>query len=381
MSGLFSLSSPALQPPLADQSYTTHKSGAVSVAGKKTVWIDLDNSPHVPFFAPIVEELERRGYPVMLTARDCFQVRELTDLFGLDCRLVGTHYGKNTVRKLFGLCVRAMQMLPAAAKRRPALAISHGSRSQLIVTKLLRIPSVMIGDYEFARLFALVRPNWMMVPEVIPISAVKAREGSVLQYPGIKEDVYASRFQPRPEIKAALGLEQDLEQIVVTIRPPATEAHYHVPESDILFAEVLDSLGQRADVKIVLLPRNERQEAFIRAARPQLFSSGKIIIPAHAVDGLNLVWHSDLVISGGGTMNREAAALGVPVYSIFRGKIGAVDRYLAAKGRMTLIEDRNQVREKILLRKRERPTKPSVADQKSLEIIVQHITDILEGLC
>jgi predicted glycosyltransferase len=350
-----------------------------SVKMGKKIWIDLDNSPHVPFFAPIAEELERRGYPVLFTARDCFQVRELADLVGLKYKLIGHHYGKNKVLKMIGLGTRALQMLPTAVREKPALALSHGSRSQLILSTLLRIPAVMIGDYEFATLFAFVRPAWLIVPEVIPDSALNSSRRRVMKYPGIKEDVYAQNFIPQPEIVKQLGLDDG--RLVVTIRPPATEAHYHVPESDELFEEVLNYLGELPGIKMILLPRNDRQGTAIRMARPELFSSGKVTIPSHVVDGLNLVWYSDLVISGGGTMNREAAALRVPVYSIFRGKIGAVDRYLAADGRLTLIESRSQVRTKLVLKHRNRPAKPAGGSDASLMRLVEHIVSIVEQTC
>lgn len=171
------------------------------------------------------------------------------------------------------------------------------------------------------------------------------------------------------------------EHVLVTIRPPATEAHYHVPESDELFEEVLDYLGERQDVRMVILPRNRKQGDAIRRARPELFRRGKTTIPDNVIDGLNLIWHSDLVISGGGTMNREAAAMGVPVYSIFRGQIGAVDRYLAANGRLTLIESRQEVRSKLVLKHRRRPMNPSYAGSETLNAIVEQIAGIAEGKC
>ncbi|MBZ5666384.1 MAG: DUF354 domain-containing protein [Acidobacteriia bacterium] len=345
----------------------------------KKIWIDLDNSPHVPFFAPIIEELEKRGYPVVLTARDCFQVRELSDLFGFRYQLIGHHYGKNKIAKFLGLCIRALQMVPATNRAKPSIAVSHGSRSQLLVSKLLGIRSVTITDYEFATLAVGIHPDWMIVPDVIADDAVKSPKSRVLKYPGIKEDVYVPNFIPQPELLSKLGLAGP--EVIVTVRPPATEAHYHVPESDELFEEVLNYLGGIPQVKMVLLPRNERQASAIRSSKPDLFSSGKIIIPEHVVDGLNLAWFSDLVISGGGTMNREAAALGVPVYSIFRGKIGAVDHYLAASGRLTLIESREQVHTKLNLVHRNRPARPAKASHAALEKIVEHIVAIVEGQC
>lgn len=343
----------------------------------KKVWIDLDNSPHVPFFAPIVEELKRRGCSVFVTARDCFQVRELADLLGLSYASIGRHYGKNKILKSFGLCKRALQLAPKILREKPDIALSHGSRAQLLSSALLGVPSVVIIDYEFAKGLALLRPSWIIVPKIIPDAAIKFDTGRILKYPGIKEDVYIPKFKPDPSIRAELGLSGD--DLVITIRPPANEAHYHNPESDALFEAVIEVLSARPNTKIVLLPRNERQEISARKAWPSLFASGKIVLPERAVDGLNVIWHSDLVISGGGTMNREAAALGVPVYSIFRGKIGAVDRYLADSGRLVLVENVQDVRTKITMGRRPRPVHPQTGDSGALRKIVDDVVSIIES--
>jgi predicted glycosyltransferase len=198
-----------------------------------------------------------------------------------------------------------------------------------------------------------------------------------LKYPGIKEDVYVSRFVPKPGIRLQLGLRE--QDVVVTIRPPANEAHYHSPKTDELFEAAVEFLSKRAEVKLVALPRNEKQAICLRKRWPELFSSGKMRIPEKVVDGLNLIWHSDLVISAGGTMNREAAALGVPVYSIFRGEIGAVDRYLSKAGRLVLIEGCEDLETKILLGRRERPAKPPRRRTAALSYIVERIIGIAES--
>jgi len=353
------------------------ESNASQRANQAKIWIDLDNSPHVPFFAPIIEELENSGYSVLVTARDCFQVCELADLLHLNYRSVGRHYGKRTIWKLTGLCWRALQLLPDILRYKPQLALSHGSRSQLIVANLLRIPSATVADYEFAKIWMLVRPTWVITPDVIPSDKVHCSENRLLKYPGIKEDVYVPRFKPDSSILASLGLEQSRDLIVV-IRPPATEAHYHRPESDELFTAVLNFLGSKPQVKIILLPRNESQAADIRSKWPALFASGQVRIPNQVTDGLNLIWHSDLVISGGGTMNREAAALGVPVYSIFRGEIGAVDRYLASTGRLILIERPQEVASKLALTKRDHSQMTDRRQNGTLHAVVEHVKTILE---
>lgn len=337
------------------------------------IWIDLDNSPHVPFFLPIIAALQDRGHPVLVTARDAYNVVELLELHHLSCRLVGRHFGRHKLMKALGLGVRAAQLLPLALMRRPQLAVSHGSRAQLLAAKILRIPSVLIADYEHVT--HVTQPDCIIVPEVIPDDAAGRFASLVLKFPGIKEDVYAATFSPDPSILAGLGLADT--DIIVTVRPPATEAHYHDARSDELFEAAMAFLIRDEGTRIVLLPRNEHQKAEWTARHADSLQSGKVIVPAEAVDGLNLVWHSDLVISGGGTMNREAAALGVPVYSTFRGPIGAVDRYLAARGRLVLLEQPAQVAQQVVLAKRSREGVRPAASRAALDAIVGHLAAAL----
>jgi uncharacterized protein len=346
----------------------------------KKIWIDLENSPHVPFFKPIIAELEKRGHSVVLTARDCFQVCDLADLFHMKYRRIGRHYGKHKLAKLAGLVVRALQITPGALRDRPDLSLNHGSRSQFVVSSLLGIPNITIFDYEYTAGAGPFKPTWVMCPELISIESV-CRKGMprerVMQYPGIKEDVYAPSFQPDPSLKQRLGIGEN--DLMVTIRPPATEAHYHNPEAEKLLSVVFELLSSRPDTKIVLVPRTPKQGAELRQQWPELFGSGQAMVPEHVVDGLDLIWYSDLVISGGGTMNREAAALGVPVYSIFRGKIGAVDRYLSDTGRLILLETPEDVRAKLQVVRRNHSGKPQIPRGHTLDAVVENIVRALEA--
>jgi hypothetical protein len=330
----------------------------------------MDNSPHVPFFRPIVQKLKESGCMIILTARNAFQVKDLAQLYGLECEFIGKHYGKSKLMKVAGLFVRSSQLLPTIAKQRPRLAISHGSRAQMMVAKWLRIPSVVLADYEHVT--HLTRPDWIVVPEAISkdIADKLASIGSI-HYPGLKEDVYAAGFSPDESIVRELGL--DIRDIIVTVRPPATEAHYHNNESDDLFAAAMNLLGKAENVRTVVLPRNPLQERNIRRRWQGLFETRRMVIPTTAVDGLNLVWHSDLVISGGGTMNREAAALGVPVYSIFRGKLGAVDKYLKDNGRLVMLNSPGAVGAEIKLVKRAAETITGRPVSAALDKIVDSI--------
>jgi len=376
-------SHPALQPELVrPKNGNATKPALATSTSAKRIWIDLENSPHVPFFKPIIEELERRGHSILLTARDCFQVCDLADLMGLSYKRIGRHYGKHMLAKLTGLGVRVLQMSPTVLGNKPDLAISHGSRSMFVLASILRIPTLTIFDYEHAKWVKVVKPSWVMAPEVIPeesVCKIGVTRERILRYPGIKEDVYAPSFKPDGSIRTRLGLNGN--DLVVALRPPASEAHYHNPESEHLLKCALELLGNRPDVRVVILPRTSRQETELREAWPQKFADRKFIVPEHVVDGLDLIWCSDLVISGGGTMNREAAALGVPVYSIFRGKIGAVDHHLADTGRLVLLETPEDVRSKIELVHRQNATRPDAKQQPALQAIVNNIVNVLEHKC
>lgn len=345
----------------------------------RKIWIDLDNSPHVPFFRPIIDELRRKGYEVFITARDAYQVRELLEYYGVEGRVVGRHYGKHKILKALGTCWRALALTAMVRRERPDLSVCHGSRGCLITSKVLKIPNLTLTDYEFTAAVPSMRPTWVMVPSVVSYEHTGSGGPVVMKYPGIKEDVYLSRFTPDRDLKMRLGI--PAEALLVTVRPPATEAHYHNPEAEVLLKAALNRFVADADARIILLPRNKRQDAELRNEWRSALASGKILIPDHVEDGMNLIWNSDLVISGGGTMNREAAAMRVPVYSIFRGKIGAVDRYLADQGRLVLLENVEDVQTRIVAVRRQKTLKALTENYvPAMETIVENIESILASM-
>ncbi len=340
------------------------------------IWVDLDNTPHVPFFIPIIQELEKRGHTIQLTARDAFQVCDLAKANKLDFTKIGRHYGKQPVLKVLGLFRRSGQLYAFAKKYKPDIALSHGSRSQILLSRVLSIPSIFLGDYEHTKELPLGRPDWTLVPEAIQASRIGVRFTQVRHYPGIKEDVYVPTFDPDPSLLDELGLRGN--DIIITVRPPADDAHYYRPESTELFLELMARITRESGVRSVLLPRNKHQEEGFRHEHPEWFESLKTIVPNKVVDGLNLLWHSDLVVSGGGTMNREAAALGVPVYSIFRGTKGAVDQMLENEGRLIMIRQKEEVWNRIRIERRTKELIPKNQVRPALSVILDHIENIIE---
>jgi len=233
----------------------------------------------------------------------------------------------------------------------------------------------LIEDYEHADYPISMRPRWEIVPESIDDTGLCCDPAHARRYPGLKEHVYVRNFRPDAAVLSQLGLKD--QHLIVTVRPPATEAHYHNERGESLFFELMSFLLNDPRVRIVLMPRNGRQADWIRLNKPGWFSNSRVVIPAGPMDGLNVIFHSDLVVSGGGTMNREAAALGVPAYSILCGKVGAVDRALERNGQLTMVTSPKDFMQKIKLVRRPRPLKVPATAAGAFESIMAHIEEIL----
>jgi uncharacterized protein len=295
------------------------------------IWVDLTNSPHVLVMRPVIERLRERGHEVEVTARDFAQTLELCERLGIAHTAIGRHRGGRLGAKARGLAERSYALLRWARGRRFDRALGHGSNDITIAAALLRIPSATTFDYEWAtvqhnvncRLAATV-----MVPDAIPPERLYryGARGKIRGYPGLKEEYYLSDFEPDPGILATLGL--DAHGPVAVVRTPPAVSLYHRFEHDV-FARVLDRL---ADVQTVVLPRTPEQRA-------ELQEAARFIVPDRAIDAQSLIAFADVVVSAGGTMNREAVALGTPVYTVFEGRLGAVDERLIAEGRLRRLTD------------------------------------------
>jgi predicted glycosyltransferase len=307
------------------------------------IWIDLANSPHVPFFRALIPEFERRGVEVEITARKFAQTVELAEAAGLRAIVIGAHGGRALAGKAGNLIGRAAALRKWARGQAFDLAVSHNSYAHVLAARSLGIKSVTLMDYEHqpANHLAFRLASRVIVPRSFPEDALSrygARAKKVRRYDGTKEDVYLADFAPDPrftETLLELGVKPD--DVLVVVRPPARDALYHRFENE-LFDELLDRLSARADVKIILLARTEAQ----RAAYTER-SGANLILPRAALDGSNLVASADMVISAGGTMNREAAALGVPAATIYAGRWAAIDEELVRQGRLKRIATREDL--------------------------------------
>jgi uncharacterized protein len=298
------------------------------------VWVDLTNSPHVLVMRPLIEIMRADGHEVEVTARDFAQTLELCERFGIEHTAVGRHRGGRLASKAVGLASRSAALVRWARGRRFDVAMGHGSNDVTVAAALLRIPSATAFDYEWATVQHQVNcrlARAVVVPDAIPPERLQryGARGKIHAYPGLKEEYYLADFEPDPAVLEELGL--DRERPLVVVRPPPDVSLYHRFENP-LFGRVLDRLSA-SDAQTVVLPRTPAQRAEL----------GAFIVPTHAIDAQSLVAYADLVISAGGTMNREAVALGTPVFTTFEGKLGAVDEALLAEGRLRKLEDPGQI--------------------------------------
>jgi uncharacterized protein len=293
------------------------------------VWIDFANSPHVATFEPLVAALRDRGDDVVLTARDHAQTRELAeDAFGV-VTVIGGESPGGRVSKAWSIASRSAALRRFARAETPDVALSHGSYAQVIAARSARLPTVTMMDYEYqpANHLSFRLAQRVVVPEVFPESALRtfgARPTKVVRYPGFKEELYLNRASPDNEVLSVLGI--DASKVIVVFRSPPDGALYHRMDND-RFERLLETAIARDDLQIVMLPRTKAQADRYRG-RPG------IVIPARPINGRELLLCADVMIGAGGTMNRESALLGTPTYTMFAGKLAAVDSALIEQGRL-----------------------------------------------
>jgi predicted glycosyltransferase len=301
------------------------------------IWIDMTAPAHPLVFRPIIQRLREQGHEVEVTARDYAQTLELLDMLGIEHTAFGSHGGESRARKVAALFTRARQMRKFAKGKQFDLAACHGSNDLPIAARRLGIPAADMFDYEFATYQHNVGcrlSRRVITPDSIPPERLRrygVDDEKLAQYPGLKEEYYLADFEPNRAVLDQLGLDES--NVLVVLRPPPDVSLYH-RKSNPLFPQVVRRLGTDEGVQAVVLPRTTAQKEYVRSL--QLPS---LVVPDHAVDAQSLIAFSDLVVSAGGTMNREAVALGTPVYTTYGGRLGGVDEALIREGRLRPLTD------------------------------------------
>jgi uncharacterized protein len=301
------------------------------------IWFDMTAPAHPVVFRPVIESLRHAGHDVQVTARDYAQTLPLLTRYGMPHTVIGRHGGASRARKVAALASRSTRMIAFGRARGFDLAVAHGSNDLALAAAVLRIPEVNAFDYEWAtkqHQIGCRLAHRVLTPDLIPPERLRrygAGPEKLRQYPGLKEEYYLSDFTADEGVLDELGV--DRERVLVVVRPPPDVSLYH-RKANKLFPAVLDALGNREDVHAVVIPRTALQRQTVQALR---FPS--LIVPERAVDAQSLIAFADLVVSAGGTMNREAVALGTPVYTTYGGRLGGVDEALIRQGRLRPLTD------------------------------------------
>jgi uncharacterized protein len=335
------------------------------------VWVDCTAAAHPLVLRPIIERLEAMGHSVDVTAREHGETLAILDRLGIPYTRLGAHGGASSLGKARALASRSSALARSAWRQRYDLGLAHGSVDLAVVCGLFRIPSVQMQDYEFAgrqRRISFRVARRVLVPDAIPVdrlAAVGAPERKLFRYPGLKEDYYLADFEPDPGVLELLGI--DRPRVIVVLRPPPEVAEYH--EDNPLYERVLDRLARESNVQAVAIPRTPRQAESLeqRASSNEQRGLSRLVVPREAIDAQSLISFADLVISAGGTMNREAVALGTPVYTTFSGRVGGVDERLISEGRLRVLRDPGEIE----LRKRDSP--PGVREPRDPELLVEGV--------
>ena len=343
------------------------------------VWVDCTAAAHPLVLRPIIEGLAARGHEVEVSARRYGQTEGVLDRLGIPYESFGIHAGAGTGAKARALAQRSRQLFGWARGQGFDLALAHGSVDIAVVGTLLRIPQVQMQDYEFAglqRKLAWRAARRVIVPDAIPLQrleAAGARPAKLLRYPGLKEDYYLGDLAPDPAVLSELGLSAHGidanrggdDRVLIVVRPPPESSAYH--HENPLYERLLDRLVADQRALTVLIPRTDRQReaAVARGAE-------RLIVPERAIDAQSLIAYSDLVVSAGGTMNREAVALGVPVYTIFSGRMGAVDEQLIETGRLRELSDPGS------LNLEKRTLDPGPADPRDPGLLIDGVVGAVE---
>jgi predicted glycosyltransferase len=333
------------------------------------IWVDCTAAAHPLVLRPLIERLEGRGHEVLVTAREYGQTLGILDRLGIPYTSVGGHGGASRRGKARALAGRSSRLARIVWRRRPQLGLAHGSVDLALVCAACRIPSVQMQDYEFAgvqRQVAFRLARRVLMPDSIPLARLErigAKARKLFRYPGLKEEYYLAGFEPDPAVLEELGL--DREKVLVVVRPPPETSEYHARND--LYGETIRRLAAKDEVQAVVIPRTERQGEEARG-----IGAANLVVPERAIDAQSLIALADLVVSAGGTMNREAVALGTPVFTTFAGRMGGVDEALVAEGRLQVLGDPGA----LPLRKRTSP--PGVRNPRDPELLADAVLGAVE---
>jgi hypothetical protein len=290
------------------------------------IWIDIVNAPHAHFFKGIIRELEKRGYELLITTREFDGLTDILDMLGISYYVVGKHGGSTLEGKLLASVERQHKLAKLIIEEKPDLALYKNSPEAPRVAFGLAIPTIGFADNDTA-----TAVNKLMLPYTKRLVYPKAIDAydlikcgadanSLHPINGFPELAHLYGFKPDKQPLRELGLEP---YSYIVMRTEPIKANYFNGDAEKSILEGVIPL--LPEIPIVLFPRTEEQ-----GKRFEKFKN--VIIPGHIMDSLSLLYYAKLMIGAGGTMNREAIALGTPTISTYPGKLLAITKWLIKLG-------------------------------------------------
>lgn len=292
------------------------------------IWFDITNVPHVHFFKPIISYLSQNNI-CQFSLREFAETKALFEkMIGAPYYATGSHKGGNKIKKLIGLTERTIILDKNVGEF--DIAIGVGNTSTGIVAHKRKKPSISFDDNDCSA-------NWLYSPftdlafwpDCIPFETLK-RQGfkkvKTYQYHGYKEDIYLADYEPNPAFLSSLPFKE-----YVVVRPENLKASY-VCGSQSIVPHLLEKLKD-SGINVLFLPRYESDKTLAS-------NYDNVYVPDSAINGLDACYYAYAVLTGAGTMAREAACLGVPAISFYAGKqLLKVDQTLIEQKKMFFSRD------------------------------------------
>ncbi|HEX9907338.1 MAG TPA: DUF354 domain-containing protein [Thermoplasmata archaeon] len=310
----------------------------------RTIWLDLQNPSDVLFFKPVVSELQE--FKFHTTIRDRAETVSLSRQYGIEGAVIGSHH-TDRLRKYVGAMTRFAKLTIASKDFDVGFSFEGGLA--VAVAKTKRRPSVLFCDNDLKlfhkKIYLQDMENWTKLRAekiVIPSACFESFSahtdaGRLLTFDGYKEDIYIADFKPDTSFMKNLPFNR-----FVVVRPEALDSGY-VSAKKSLVPALLQML-RKENLNVIYLPR----EAY--DFRPH--HDPGIFVPPSALNGLDLCYSSDAVITGSGTLAREGACMGKTAVSFFPGeRLLSVDKQLADEGRMLHSRDPTEIVSYVLSRK------------------------------
>lgn len=284
-------------------------------------WVDIFNGPHVHFF----QNADLFFNHSIFTARNYKPIPELIKLYGIDAKIIGVHGGKENIKKLNASSRRIVELADYIKDKNADVAVHKHSVEAARVAWGLGIKSISFIDNELMvpqNMLVCPLSNVLIAPICINQYVLRnftPSHVSILQFDGVCEVANVYKYKPSENVLKKLNLKTD--KPIIVLRGEPLLASYNKKSS--IVKNIIEKIKSDVpDAQVVHVSRDGEQIENVQ----------------ETFDARSLCYYADIVISGGGTMTREAALLGTRAITYFYNPL-SVDKYLMKFGLLESYRD------------------------------------------